>query len=156
MRRLTAWALITVILAGGCATAPPQAPTGAGDRPDEQRAALDRAACKESAKKAVDSTALGAALEAGTVTGAVLMLYGAAEGAWIGAIRGGSAGDGAWIGAAAGAGIGLVVGLVVGARKAHEARERYEGAFQDCLRERAGAPPAEPPAPEPEDPGAMI
>jgi hypothetical protein len=150
--RLIAKLLVLAVLTGACAT-PRIAPVPDGHGRAEPELSRRYETCTEEARKAESSRAFRAAIGAGALAGALMMLYGAAEGAWWGVVTGGSRSEGAWIGAAAGAGIGLVVGIAGGVEKARQAGARYAAAVERCLEgATAGEENGNPDDRVPEDP----
>jgi hypothetical protein len=154
MKRLMASGVLMVVLAAGCATAPPRpsvyaAPTR-GQHPD--RIGQDMAQCESWAHQQTGfdpaaETAKGAVV--GAVVGGAL---GAGGGAALGAASGGSAGRGAATGAVLG---GVVGGVAGGAIQYSRSKEGFDRAYASCMNARgyytgpavAMAPPPPPPAP---------
>lgn len=131
-RRLLAAVLLAAVPLAGCATSRAGSATSVPEEPAAQR----RTGCERIAAPADRYEPVKAALYAGGLLGAYLVVRGAAEGAWWGAVTGGGAGNGAWIGAAAGAGVGTIIGVAVGAKKGVEAHQQYRRAYEACMAAR--------------------
>jgi len=154
MKRLMASGVLMVVLAAGCAAAPPRpsvytAPTR-GQHPDrigQYMAQCESWAHQQTGFDPAAETAKGAVV--GAVVGGAL---GAGGGAALGAASGGSAGRGAATGAVLG---GVVGGVAGGAIQYSRSKEGFDRAYASCMNARgyytgpavAMAPPPPPPAP---------
>ena len=154
MKRLMASGVLMVVLAAGCATAPPRPSVYASPtkRQPPDRIGPDMAQCESWAHQQTGfdpaaETAKGAVV--GAVVGGAL---GAGGGAALGAASGGSAGRGAATGAVLG---GVVGGVAGGAIQYSRSKEGFDRAYASCMNARgyytgpavAMTPPPPPPAP---------
>jgi hypothetical protein len=152
MKRLTAWGVLMVGLATGCATTTPPRPSvhayparGQGaEQISRDTAHCEAWAHQQTGYDPVTETAKGAAV--GTLLGGAL---GAGGGAAVGAASGGSVGRGAATGAVVG---GVVGGVAGGAYQYSKSKEGYDRAYAACMSGRgyttgAGSAPAPAPAP---------